>query len=163
MFYCIFMLCLALLLVLLSPTNTLADEPSAQQSAKPELTIQASSTLPHQQPGRYGVANLTDGDVKTAWCENEEEDGVGEWIQFHFSKPTKIERIGLIVGFARSRNVFQANNRVKAATISIDGAEGFKTNLRDSHEMQMIEIPTAQAVSSISITIDEVYRGGSIP
>ena len=45
-------------------TAALADEP-----ARPEITIQASSTLPHRDPSRYGVANLTDINLDTAWCE----------------------------------------------------------------------------------------------
>ena len=159
MLHRIFMLCLALLIILIPFMNAEANQPNAQQPANPEITIQASSTLPHRQPGRYGVANLTDGDLNSAWCEGKEGDGIGESITFTFREPRKIGRIGIVVGYAKSGNVFRSNNRVEAVTVTMPNRDLVKLSLWDEPKMQFLEIPPGKAVRSMKITIDKVFRG----
>lgn len=153
-------LLLGILLVFVIFTSAVAEEPSTQET-KPELTIQASSTLAHRQPGYYDVANLTDADLTTAWCEGKEDDDGGEeeWIEFTFSERRKIERIGIVGGYANSRSVYLSNNRVKTATLAMSGRELVKINLRDSQEMQFIELPPGNPTSILRITINEVFQG----
>ena len=48
-----------------------------RNSFKKFTTITASSTLSAQGRNTYGVDNLQDGDLNTAWCEGAKGNGVG--------------------------------------------------------------------------------------
>jgi hypothetical protein len=152
--HCTILLFCAVLLGVVVIVLVFADEPTAQ----PEITIQASSTLLHRQPESYGAANLMDENLITAWCEGKEDDGIGESITFTFREPRKVERIGIVVGYAKSSEVFRANNRVKAVTITLPDRELVKVGLKNEMEMQFIEIPPGAAASSLKIAINDVYR-----
>ena len=121
--------------------------------------IEVSSVLPHRQFGRYGIANLSDGNMTSAWCKGVPGDGVGSWIRYRSSRLRRLRRIGIVVGYAKSREVFYANHRVKAVTIAISGREPIKASLRDTHEQQIIELPAGVETDNVKITIDAVYRG----
>ena len=123
------------------------------------VAIMVSGTLPHREPGRFGVANLVDDEPSTAWCEGKPDDGIGEWIEFAFHEPRKLERLGIVVGYAKSGNTFRSNNRVKTVIVSMPNCDSFKVDLKDTHETQYVELPSEDETKSVVITIQEVYRG----
>jgi hypothetical protein len=61
--------------------------------------------------GRYGAHNLFDNDHCTCWAEGITGDGVGEFVYFEIEKG--INRIWIVNGYGKSKDLFNKNNRVK--------------------------------------------------
>ncbi len=83
-------------------------------------SVWASSELTETHGGRqvvYAAENLFDGDPSTCWAEGAGGNGTGESVAFITNKP--VERIGLVNGFARDRDIFMKNNRVKSIRVSV--------------------------------------------
>ena len=75
-----------------------------------------------QRSGRYSVRKMTDGDPATCWAVG--NGGIGEKI-YIIAKPGA-RTIKIINGLAKSRNLFQANNRVKS--FAVTAYAGFTSN-----------------------------------
>lgn len=84
--------------------------------------IKASSTLKDKQglDKSYNVKNLLDESESTAWCEGVKGDGKSQKVSIEFKKPTTIAGILVSTGYAKSKNTFLNNNRVKKFTIKLD-------------------------------------------
>jgi hypothetical protein len=88
----------------------------------------ATSTLigNAKDPDIYGPNNLFDGDTKTVWAEGSAGSGIGVQIVFAIPTPgysTTLEsgakQINIINGFASSKDLFLANNRVKEIVLNL--------------------------------------------
>lgn len=123
------------------------------------LTVRASLTL---FDGKlYSVRGLIDDNPQTAWVEGKEDEGIGEWVEFIFDPIREIKTIKLINGYARSEELFKANNRVKRAEISFDGKRfpiemEFKDMVMEPH---IIKFPNPIRAERVRITILDVYKG----
>ncbi len=67
--------------------------------------------------GEYGAHNLFDDDPATCWAEGTSGDGIGEFIFFKISGG--IDRIIIMNGYGKSKDIFEKNNRVKALKASL--------------------------------------------
>jgi len=80
----------------------------------------ASSELDDPGPykfGRYGTQNLFDYDSSTCWAEGVPGNGIGESLYVGFEE--NIQSIFIVNGYAKTKNIFYRNNRVKKIKISI--------------------------------------------
>ena len=88
----------------------------------------ATSTLigNAKDPDRYEPNKLFDGDANTAWAEGSAGSGIG--VQIVIAIPTPgysttlkngAKQINIINGFASSRDLFLANNRVKDVVLAL--------------------------------------------
>jgi len=84
-------------------------------TVKPK-TISASSYLQNYLPSK-----ILDNDLKTAWVEGQDNDGIGETITFSFYKKSKIYKIGIVPGYNKNKELFYKNNRVSQIEILFDG------------------------------------------
>ena len=66
---------------------------------------------------KYGIHQVFDGSRNTAWSEGEEGSGIG--VEIAFSIPNTASRLRIINGYASTRSLFKANNRVKDITLEI--------------------------------------------
>ncbi len=122
----------------------------------------ASSVLEsdhYWEVSRYDPGKALDGDPATAWVEGAPGPGIGEFIVLGLTHYP--EALGFINGFARDRNLFAGNNRVKELNVRIYTAvniSGFATEwvtfydalpvapaqtvrLADTMEAQRVELP----------------------
>jgi len=148
----------------------------------PPSGISASSELDKDKKNKYTAWNLIDGDPSTAWVEGENGSGVNEYIEFHFPveytdmvdlyAAYKIDSLGIINGYAKNENVFYYNNRVKKIRIEYKNSilrEGNPYNMKaqesvvfileDTMDMQYLAFPEPIFMSSMKITILEVFKG----
>jgi hypothetical protein len=91
------------------------------------VVTRASSQLPGSGRTSYGPANAVDGALDTAWCVNNKDGGVGEWIEIEFPLgPPRLERrslsVYLVPGYAKSEWLYETNSRVDAVKIGPCGA-----------------------------------------
>ncbi len=146
--------------------------------------LSASSELHEDKNDKYTVKNLTDGDPSTAWVEGKKGSGINEYIKFYCPPPPedtdminiysayKIDSLGIINGYAKNESVFYNNNRVKKIRIeykndifreenpyNMKPPEIYEYILKDTMDMQYLAFPEPIYMSSIKISILEVYKG----
>ncbi len=146
--------------------------------------ISASSELDENKNDKYAVRNLTDGDPSTAWVEGKNGSGINEYIQFYCPPPPedtdmvniysayKIDSLGIISGYAKNEEIFYNNNRVKKIRIeykndifreenpyNMKTPEIYEYILEDTMDMQYLEFPEPIYMSSMKISILEIYKG----
>jgi len=148
----------------------------------PSSRISASSELDKDKNNKYTAWNLIDGDPSTAWVEGRNGSGINEYFEFYFPveytdmvdlyAAFKIDSLGIINGYAKNEGVFYNNNRVKKIKIeytndifreenpyNMKAPESIEFILEDTMDMQYLAFPESIYMSSMKISILEVYKG----
>jgi hypothetical protein len=132
------------------------------------MSIKASSELAPQGSSNYKAVNMFSSDTKTAWSEGDAGDGTGQWIEFtlkedfHFGFNYIIQN-----GFAKSLNLWKANNRVKKFTVHVNDKPFATVLLQDSDKYQSFNIKPnwinpvgdLNVGDRVKFVIDEIYKG----
>ena len=86
----------------------------------------ASSTLVEkgQPESAYAPEKATDWKQNTAWCEGKPDDGVGEWIDFHFDKVQFSYGLRVYHGVVANSQFYKANNRIKDYELEVRTVTG---------------------------------------
>lgn len=148
---------------------------------KPDLLVRDFSAGLTLSDGKvaYFPQYVYDNDLNTAWVEGARGPGIGESITlkltpYAFGKHAGaylIKKIGIINGYAKSEAIFHANNRVKKIKVAYfyktgdwgDEVASPKLSetfeLKDTMEMQFIELKEPKLISEIEFTILDVYKG----
>jgi len=132
------------------------------------VSIKSSSTLTKQGANSYSASNMIDGADATAWSEGVSGDGVGEWIEFTITDNFRIGfswQIGN--GYNRSKETWQANNRVKKMKVLVDDQVVGYIMLANVSVYQSFDIapywlkdsPEFKKGTTIKFVIAEVYKG----
>jgi hypothetical protein len=146
----------------------------AQESRNlsPFSTPSASSVLPSDRWGTYHAWSAVDGLLSTPWTEGVDGPGVGEWIQLDFPGTIEVHSIGIAVGYDRDEDdqlrdpsVFQANNRLKRATLVFSNGEQVELSFADERGVQQVSLARAPGPSIqttyVRVVIEEVYPGST--
>ncbi len=122
--------------------------------------ICASSYLNPQKSGKYTyrMANLANDDG-LAWVENNEGQGVGEWLVFDFNKPKEISRIIFRNGYTRTAKTFATNSRVSELKIELSNGSTYQIGLSDMSDLQQFTLPEPETAKWVKITINSVFKG----
>jgi len=104
-------------------------------------------------------------------------EGLGEWVKianttavnfesvfvgksFDYLKPMKLSGIRLINGYAKSKEIYAANNRVKKAEVILHDGTSFVFDLKDNTMgFQTLDFCREVTTKSITIKILDVYKG----
>jgi hypothetical protein len=143
------------------------------------ISASASSHLKEKDKpaDNYNAGKAIDGSVATAWCASTANatDGIGESIQLQF-RARQLKQIHLINGYAASRSLYFANNRIKKARLEITSSTGrsFTTTVSFAEKCgsSTASAPCATSLADyqvarfketcaekIEVTILEVYPG----
>ncbi len=136
--------------------------------SRPPLLVRrlsASSEL-EDKNDRYSVWNIVDERPETAWVEGKNDSGINEFIKMDIAPPFgimgegpyEIEKIGIINGYAKNNDIFKQNNRVKKLRLEY-GNQVRTYALKDTIVMQYLKFDKPVYMSTIKITILEVYKG----
>ncbi len=122
----------------------------------------------------YRPANAFDLDYRTAWVENDRDDGLGEWVALDFERAGgDFKAWGFLVvsGFAKNNYMFRRNNRPRRATLTLScknptgtSTQRFDLRLRDGRMPQVFRVPAEMRIvligaCALRLTVDRVYRG----
>ena len=119
-----------------------------QSTYKDSVKFSASSTLANQGSKNYGVANLTDGKLDTAWCEGKDGNGVGESLQLTVLPDPSTDRGGVWAfaispGYASSEKAWTSNGRAKSFNVSLCNSDSVQTlSVKPTswnHSLQLLE------------------------
>jgi hypothetical protein len=118
----------------------------------------ASSTLPSDSSASYGVDNLTDNSLLTAWSIGTGSNGIGEWVRFEFGKSVKVDTIQIANGYQKDTVHFRGNPRVHMVRVNYSDGSTELVNLYDVTGYQYIPT-TGRTTSYIQFVIVSVYPG----
>jgi hypothetical protein len=125
----------------------------------------ASSELDSTKTNNYFAKSANDLSYKTAWIEGKNDDGIGEFIEYHFENNSpRITSINISNGYQKSESIWKNNNRVKSLKLYINGTEFGILNLEDSKTDQEFKIGTFGHNTDgsdlvLRFEILEVYKG----
>lgn len=131
---------------------------------------------------RYDADKAMDGNFATAWCSSEEKASITITLPESEEHGCWLEGVAVFNGYAKNRNIWQANNRVKSLKLTISGVSRSGEELVSSrveniedgsadyanNPFQMMRfIPVtasgrdAQKKITIELQILDVYKGAS--
>jgi hypothetical protein len=133
------------------------------EARRQDFSVEASSSLTESDGTKHPPEHLKDWTRKTAWVEGKEGDGVGEHVTLTLPRPAKIRRIGIVNGYAESRDLYLANNRISRLKVSINGGKSFMVEIPDEHLVQehfWFDLPASKdLVKIVRLEIAAVYPG----
>lgn len=157
--------------------DTTAHREPAVESPIEIMAVRASSERPRSKypDGAdnyyyFYAQNMLDGDLTTAWTPGEGVpywgDGSGEYADFYFRNPVRLEGIQLLNGYQRSKESFYQNNRADEITVSFqrsgqaDFTDPVTFRLYD-HQVgwQNLQFDPVENVTAFRITVDSVLPG----
>ena len=119
----------------------------------------ASSVLPSQKQHQYGPQSFGDNDNTTAWVEGAKNTGSGQWMELRFEYPQQVKTLYIVNGYAKDKQSFQNNGRIKQARISSHDGLNYTVTLKDTDESQPINLPRWVHTDKIRLTIESTYPG----
>lgn len=127
------------------------------------FTATASSVLKEPDGTEHKAESVGDWGRDTAWVEGQESDGVGESITLTLKQPAKVSRVGLVNGYAKSRELYAANNRAMMLKVSVNDGKPFDVEIPDEYlqeEHFWFDLPkSSELVKTIKLEIAAIYPG----
>lgn len=146
-------------------TNTNAPVQDAVNPVRPDkgqTTVTASSTLLDTTSigFDYSPSTAIDQDFSTAWTEDVDDEGVGEWVTLDFPTTAKINTVGIVPGYGRETDIYYKNNRIKELELGFSDGTTVTETLIDDYNMQFIEFTTRET-DYLKLTVKSVYAGST--
>ncbi len=142
------------------------------------LIIRSTGASSELAPGggyTYSAENISDNNPATSWVEGVQGNGIGEWVGLNIEQWLnksegyyRIEKIGIINGFAENETLYYSNNRVKTIRLVFSSLEDVSfisqsiiIELDDTMEMQYYYFDEPVISRGFKIIIEDVYPGSS--
>ncbi|MEQ1569813.1 MAG: discoidin domain-containing protein [Myxococcota bacterium] len=121
----------------------------------------------------WSAASALDSKMETCWQVDPEQPNVGQWIQMDVPA-SEVDKIGVVVGWAKDDDTFGDYARIKAAKVEIlDGSSGAvvataNVSFEDKNGWQIIDLPDTKIGTEVSggkvkLTVTDVYPGKDYP
>lgn len=142
---------------------TWADKSAIDMNYYPRFSmdhvISLTSTSEYVQENvKNGAEMVFDDNEKTSWQEGVEGDGIGQGILCQLNGEYAVRYLAFKLGNWRDDTYYAGNGRPKSLTISMDG-DPFTVEFPEEKKEYVIQFAEEIPVSSISVTIDSVYKG----
>lgn len=122
--------------------------------------VRASSALPPANGVTYEAANIKKCWSDETWSEGAQGPGTGEWLELKPVAPKPLAAIGILPGYFKSDELFQANARPKKILVRLNDEQPFSADIPNSKEVCRIPIRGyAKPVKEIRLTFQEVWPG----
>lgn len=124
----------------------------------------------------YGASAALDGDLRTAWVVDPENENGGQWIEVDVPA-AKVDKVSLIVGWAKDEDSWKNHARLKEARLEVlnvePGGPGEPAKLtvvyekdlvlQDIQDRQIIDLPdvvtNGENGGRVRLTVKSVYDG----
>ena len=116
----------------------------------------------------YPVTAISDFDQKTTWVAGK-NGGINESIELTLNSPAHVDQIGIIPGYAKSKELYFVNNRIREFTIAVNHGAPQTVTLPDEYisfspySMKGYELvnltPYMGDARTITLTVKKVYPG----
>lgn len=131
----------------------------ASDLLKEAVIESADSTSAIQQEGTNNEALLAfDNNIQTNWQEGVDGAGIGQSITAHFEQTIKVKCLLFKIGNWKTERYFYGNNRPSKLWLTMGD---FTTLLEfpDSWEEFCVELNHPFEASSLTLTLEDVYKG----
>ncbi|WP_299818623.1 caspase family protein [uncultured Roseibium sp.] len=132
---------------------------SPARSGGGALQVCASSVLDPQYGNRYGPGNLFDGKTSTAWVEGVSGEGAGEKVLVAFDRPRWLQGFEIVNGYAKNRDIFQKNARVRTANVTLSDGTTRILRLSDTMGAERYVFDTPVEAAWLEFEIGTVFPG----
>ena len=128
---------------------------------KPDIYIECSKPLIDEKDTfKYTIQNAFDGDPATSYVENTEDD----LIEINISAGVKIQKAMIINGYAKNRELYNANNRCKVISpVKWDKNKGSWYSSPDiSNSFQLSDNTFTEQMINLSTSyfyVTDIYQG----
>lgn len=119
----------------------------------------ASSILNPQFGNRYGPNNLFDGNLSTAWVEGVSGNGSGERIVLAFDRPRQLAGFEIVNGYAKNRDIFGKNARVRTARVTLSSGDSQIITLPDTMRASSFSFAQPVEATWLELRIESVFPG----
>lgn len=112
----------------------------------------------------YPATNVLDRKRDTAWVA-----GLGEQLTLTLETPDRVDQLGIIPGYTKSKDLYFANNRVRELEVSVNAGAPFRVTLPDDFTAIPIDSPRAyqtidlggrgKTTRTIALRVTKVYPG----
>lgn len=123
------------------------------------IEVCASSVLTPQSGNRYGPRNVFDGDPATAWVEAGPGDGQGQWIEYRFEWPMRVQSFEILAGYAKDRKAHVNNARPRELRVIVDGEFIETVRLDDTMELQRLRLSEPVEAGRLRLQVVSSYPG----
>ncbi|MBW6469567.1 MAG: hypothetical protein K0B85_10485 [Coriobacteriia bacterium] len=138
--------------------RTLADDTAPGTERSPaDVIVTASSWLDLGEEFQYRPGNVADGFPSTAWAEDAEGSGIGEWLRFEFGAPRAVREVQVLPGYAKTAELFSKYNRPKTLYVEFSDGTGVELPLADEPVLQTF--PVRADAEWVEVSIRDVYPG----
>lgn len=125
------------------------------------INISASSFL--KEKGKvYPPSNIIDKNLNTTWAFRYKNKKEKPELIIKLKKSENIQSLSIVNGFAKSRNLYYANSRLKKIQIfliSKNKKRDFYIELKDVFNVQHFQITNNFKINKIKIKVMEIYKG----
>ncbi|MDG1479679.1 MAG: discoidin domain-containing protein [Myxococcota bacterium] len=121
-------------------------------------SYESSSNYPADVDGSYEPVQMQDSLLDTMWCEGDEGDGNGQWVQMNLGSSQAVSSLVIRNGNAYSFAQSMKSNRATAATVTFSDGATKNITLKASALEQVIDLGSHNT-SSVRITVTEVKPG----
>ncbi len=119
----------------------------------------ASSALAPQKTNTYGVDNMLDGRLETAWIEAARGLGVGEYVALDLGSKASFREIDLINGYSKSASLHAKHSRIAILRVTASNGRSQDLRLRDTSAWQSHTLDGFEDVRWVKLEIVRAIRG----
>jgi len=123
------------------------------------LQFCTSSVLEPQLGNRYGPGNLFDGNLSTAWVEGVSGNGAGQRVLIAFDRPRLLSGFDLVNGYAKNRDIYAKNARVRSAVLRLSDGSSQRLDLPDTMRSNRFSFGSPLEVTWMEFEIGAVFPG----
>lgn len=118
----------------------------------------ASSVYPPDADGNYETSNMQDQLRDTMWCEGDDGDGSGQWVEATFGSSYSVNSLTMINGNGYDIRFNMKANRAKELTLTFSDGSTEKVVVKPGPSLQTVTFP-AHSTTSVKVTVDGVQKG----
>lgn len=122
----------------------------------------------------WNAASALDSKPETAWMVDPEQNNNGQWIELDIPSGVDVDKLGVMIGWAKDDETFGDYARMKNAKVEIFDVSGGNPTLlntaqvtfEDKNGWQVVELPDTKitAISGrVKLTVVDTYPGKDFP
>lgn len=126
-----------------SPSAAPSPTPSAAPLRRLTPTSVSASSFISNRRSQHAPERAFDGDLSTAWNENERGPGDGTWIEATFSGEVTVRRVTLTTGYdsisQRHGDLFGLNSHLRRVRVSFDGGHAVERDVGEDQRTLVLD------------------------
>ncbi len=135
-------------------------KPQAAPITMGDISSVSASSEDHEGSYIHSADLTIDGNIASCWSEGVPNDvALGSYLVYNFTGTKLVSGMQIWTGHQKSTELFYQNARPRV--IQIQGSDGSieNVNLNDSTGMQSVTFSKPMEVSSLTLTVNDVYYG----